>query len=175
MAISAATQNADRIVRSAANNGKSLFEDGKVAVSSSSSWYQGDLICYDTSSKILRVVAATGDAASIVGVADNQVVSGQLNSPYAGLTPVNAAQVSPGFVGPKYGVVAGMKLKTGDTVAVGDKVYLADGQDSQTVSVTDPGDGLFVGICVSAGVTSAPAGTVISCRLLARYPVIDLG
>jgi len=173
MAISAATSSVDRIIRSKANNGKSLFEDGKAGVSSSSTWYQGDLICYDTSSHILRVVASTADAANVVGIADNQVSSGKLYSPYAGLTNVDAAQVSPGFVGPKYGVVASMKLHTGDTLAFGQKVYLSDGDDTQTVGASAVGS--VIGMYVGSGITSAPAGSQVPVLIYANYPAVDVG
>jgi hypothetical protein len=170
MAITAATSSYDRIIRSSANNGKSLFEDGKAGVSSSSTWYQGDLLCYDTSSNILRVVAATSDAATFVGIADNQVASGVLYGPYQGLTPVDAAQKSPGFVGPKYGVSANMIANTGDTFVFGAKVYLLNGGTTQQVTVTDPGDHNYIGIYVGSGLTSAAAGALVPCLLGARYP-----
>jgi len=173
MAISAATYSVDRIIRSKANNGKSMFEDGKSVCNSSSTWYQGDLICRDATSGCLRVIAATTDAATLVGIADNQVSSGKLYSPYNGLTYVDAAQVSPGFVGPKYGVVASMKLNTGDTLIPGQKVYSCDATDTQTVTATVAGSS--VGIYVGSGVTSAPAGTLVPVLIQANYPQADQG
>lgn len=175
MAISAATSSVDRIVLSQSNNSKSLFNSGKAGVSSSISWQQGDLVCYDTSTFLLRVVAATSDAANIVGIADNRILNGQLYSPYAGLTNVDAAQVSPDFVGPKYSVVAQMKLHTGDTLVFGQKVYLVDGADTQTVGATDPGDHNYVGIYMGSGITSAPAGSQVQVLIIARYPALDIG
>lgn len=168
MAITAATSSVDRIIRG--GPGKSIFDDGKAAISSSSSWYQGDLICFDTSAHILRVVAATGDAVTFVGIADNQVISGQLSGPYDGLTAVNAAQVTPGFTGPKYGVSAQMILKTSDAFVMGAKVYLCN-VDSQTVSSVDPGDANHVGIFVGpSAVASAAAGQQGAILIGCRYP-----
>lgn len=171
MAISAATSSVDRIVKASANNGKSVFDNGKSGVTTTTTWYQGDLICYDTSTHLLRVVAATTDGANLVGIADNQILNGQLYGPYAGLTAVDAAQSSPKFVGPKCGVVALMKLHTGDTIAFGQKVYLSDGDDTQTVSSTSAGTS--IGVYQGSGVSSAPAGTQIGVLLIANYPVAD--
>lgn len=169
MAISASSLSVDNIVRG--GPGRSIFEDGKAAVGTGSTWNQGDQICFDTSLVILRAVTGTGDAATIVGVADNVVTSGKLAGPYDGLTAVNAAQVSPGFVGPKYGVTARLTLKTGDAFNIGDKVYLADGADTQTVSSTDPGDHNHVGIFVGlVAVASAAAGQTGDVLYGCRYP-----
>lgn len=169
MAISAAGSNADRIVRG--DNGQTLFDEGKWACDASSTWNQGDLIMFNTTAHALRRVAATGDALTCVGIADNVVTGGVLAGPYDGLTAVNAAQVSPGFVGPKFGCVASMKLKTSDALNIGNKVYLVDGGDSQTVTVTDPGDGNYIGIFVGpAAVASAAAGQQGQIKIGARFP-----
>lgn len=173
MAITASTSSVDAIVRG--GPGKSLFEDGKSAVGSTSTWNQGDFICFDTSLGYLRAVTATGDAATIVGVADNQIASGVLNSPYAGLTAVNAAQVTPGFVGPKYGVTVRATLKTGDAFAVGGKVFLANGQTTQTISSVDPGDANYIGIFVGPAVSSAAAGQTGDFLIGYRYPTGSTG
>lgn len=168
MSISASSGNFDAVVKS--GPGKSLFESGKNATGSGSTWHQGDLICYDTSLKYCRAVTATGDGVTFVGISDNQVISGQLNSPYAGLTPVDAAQVTPDFVGPKYGVIGRMILKTGDAFVDGGKVYLANGLDCQSVSSSDPGDGNYIGIFQGPSVSSAAAGQLGDVLIGARYP-----
>lgn len=172
MAISAAT-SAMRLTRGG-STAKSLFEDGKAATTSSSTWNQGELICMDSSGHYLRRVAATTDADTLVGMSDNVIISGKLAGPYDGLTAVDAAQVSPGFVGPKYGATAQVTLNTGDTVTPGAKLYLVDGADTATVSVTDGGGsghtGSYVGIYLGSGVTSAAAGTQIPMLVGARWP-----
>ena len=171
MAITAATVGVNRIIRSGVDGGKTLFDEGKSAVSSSSNWVQGDLIYFDTSSHILNVVSATGNAVTFVGIADNTVTSGKLVGPYTGLTLTNSAEVSPGFVGPKYGVAAQMILKTSDAFNIGDKVYLSNGGTSQTVTVTDPGDGNYIGIFVGpAAVASAASGQQGYIKIGCRYP-----
>jgi hypothetical protein len=169
MSISAASFSVDDIVRG--GPGKSIFDDGKAASTSNSTWHQGSQICFDTGLLCLRAVTATADAATIVGIADNVVTSGKLAGPYDGLTAVDAAQVSPGFAGPKYGVTARLKLKTGDAFNIGSKVYLADGQDDQTVSSVNPGDANHVGIYVGLSATaSAAAGATGDILYGCRYP-----
>lgn len=167
MAISASTSGYDSIILS--GPGKSLFENGKVAAGTST-WNQGDIMCFDTSTHVIRAVAATGDAVTLIGVADNSVVSGKLLGPYTGLTATNAAEVGPGFAGPKYGVVANPILNTGDAFAIGAKVYLIDALSCQTVSSTDPGDHNYIGIYQGPAVTSAAAGQKGPVLIGARYP-----
>lgn len=174
MAITAATAAYDAIVRR--GPGKSVFEDGKAATTSSSTWLQGDLICLDTSGHYLRRVAATGDYSTFVGIADNSVTSGKLAGPYDGLTAVDAVTSGPGFCGPKYGVVASLKLKTSDAFNIGDKVYLCNGSDTQTVTSTDPGSSDYIGIFQGpANVASAAAGQRGHILVVAQYPAISIG
>lgn len=172
MAISAATQSLNNIVRK--GPGKTLIEEARPMVSASSTWLQGEILCFDTSTNIIRRVAATADAATLLGISDNVVTAGKLAGPYDGLTAVNAAQVSPGIVGPKYGVEVQLTLKTGDAFTPGCKVYLADALNTQTVSVTDPSDHNHVGIYLGAAVTAAAGQTgvvLIGCR----YPAGTAG
>lgn len=171
MAISAFGSNQDRIIKSQVDNGRSLFDSGKYAVDASSTWNQGDLIMFNTSVHALRRVTATGDGATFVGIADNVVTAGKLAGPYDGLTAVSAAQVSPQFVGPKFGVVASLVLKTSDAFNIGSKVFLDDGGNSQQVTVTDPSDGNYIGIFVGpAAIASATAGQTGFILIGARYP-----
>ena len=165
MSIASTGFGVDRISRQ--DEGKSLFDEAKNAVTSSQTWYQGDLMCFDTSLNVIRAVSATADAATFIGIADNTVLNGQLLGPYTGLTPVDGAQVSPGIVGPKYGCWANMKLNVGDVFTVGAKVYLST--DTQTVTVTNPGDGNYIGIFMDPGLT-AVSGSTGNVLIGARYP-----
>jgi hypothetical protein len=166
MAITAAA-GANRIVRG--GPGKTIFEDGK-SVAGSATIPQGVLVCFDTTAHALKQVAATGDAATLVGISDVAIKSGSLVGPYDGLTAVDAAQAAVGFVGPKCGVTAALTLKTGDAFNPGAKVFLADAADSATVSVTDPGDANHVGIYVGPAVASAAAGQTGPVLVGCRYP-----
>jgi hypothetical protein len=159
MAITQA-QSADRLTRR--GPGRTLFESGKSAVTlgaAACTWGQGVLLCLDAATFLLRPVAATADAATLAGLSDNVVNSGKLQGPYDGLTAVDAASQGPDFSGPKIGVTGTLTLKTGDAFTPGCKVYLADGLDSATVSVTDPGDHNYVGLYSGPAVTAAAGAT----------------
>jgi hypothetical protein len=103
------------------------------------------------------------------------VTNGQLNSQYQGLTPVNAAQSGPGYVGPKYAVIASVKLHTADAFNIGSLVYLSNGDDCQTVTATQPGSAPFVGTFQGpAAVASATAGQRAFVLLNTNYPMASL-
>lgn len=161
-----ATTPANRIVRQ--GPGKSLFEDCSQVVGTAS-WNQGDLICIDSSTHLLRAVSGQTDAVSICGIADNTIVSGKLSGPYDGLAGNNAAAGGPQFAGPKYGVVASMKLLSGDAFVHGQPVYLTTAGDAQTVTITAPSTndpiGIYQGPSLTAG--SASVGPVL---IGSRYP-----
>jgi hypothetical protein len=165
MAITASTAAKNRVYRS--NARKSFFEDAQSVVSTAVSWNQGDLLYFDDATNLIKVVAATGNAATFLGIADNTVSAGKLVGPYAGLTAVTAAEAISALVGPSFGVEALMKLKSGDTFNPGDKVYLADGADSQTVTSTDPGDANFIGQYQGAAVTAGSTSEGV-CLLFGR-------
>ena len=166
MAITASTINKNRTYRS--DSAKALFEDGGQVCNNTTSFNQGDLQCFDTATKVIRSVVATTDAATFVGVAQVGVINGVLIGPYTGLTNVTPAPSK--FVGAMYGITASMILKTGDAFADGDKVYLANGADCQTVSITDPGDGNYIGIYVGPPVAAAAAGQEGLIKIGCRYP-----
>jgi hypothetical protein len=166
MAISASTVGSNRIVKSILP--KSVFDDAKAVISSAISFFQGDLMYLDTTNHLIKRVAATGDAATFIGIADESISSGKLLGPYTGLTLTDAAEAIGPVQGPKSGVIASMKLKSGDAFVPGGLVYLADGQDCQTVSSVDPGDHFHIGIFQDAAVT-AGAGSVGKVLIGSRY------
>lgn len=159
----------NNIVRSVAP--KSLFESAKPVLSSAVDYNQGDLIAFDTSSKILKAVSSTADAGNLLGVARQKVVDGVVQSPY--VTAVDASVAIEDMAGPVYGVVASLTLKTGDAFNPGDKVYIV-ASDPQTVTVTDPGDGKNVGIFQGSAVASASAGQTGDVLVGARYGLSDI-
>ena len=124
-------------------------------------------MCYDTGTQLIRAVAATTDAATFIGVAQVAVNAGVLVGPYTGLTNVTPAPSQ--FVGPWYSITASMILNTGDSFTPGCKVYLVDGTNCQTVGVTNPGDGNFIGLYDGPAVT-AVAGQTGPVKIGCRYP-----
>jgi hypothetical protein len=156
----------NRIVRQVAP--KSIFASAQPVLSSAVSFNQGDLIAFDTTDKILKAVTADTDGANILGVAPVSVSGGKIVSPYQG-TAVDAAQAITDMSGPIFGVVAKLKLLAGDAFEPGDKVYLTVAGDAQTVTSTDPGDHMHVGIYQGVSVGSAAAGQEGEVLVGARY------
>lgn len=172
MAITAGTVNKDRVYRGG-GSAKSVFESGLPYVGSGSTFKQGSFMCYDTGTNLIRPVVATADAATLVGISPVAVTSGKLVGPYDGLTDTNAAQAPQDFRGPIAGFTAKMILKNGDAFLPGLKVYLADGLDDQTVSVTDPGDHNYVGFYDGPAFTPGAAGLEGPVHIIARYPGVQ--
>lgn len=163
MAITAATTGKNRVYRS--DNPFHIFPGAKGGLDATVNWQQGDLLYIDTSAHLIKVVAATGNAATFLGIANNTVVAGKLQNPYGTLTLTAAAEAIADIEGPVAGIVALMILKTGDTFNFGSHVYLADGQNSQTVTSVDPGDGNYIGTFQGTAVASAAAGQEGPCRI----------
>ena len=165
-----ATTARNNIVREVAP--KSLFESAKAVLSSTNDWNQGDLLAFDTTNHVLYAVAATADAAYLCGVAAQSVVDGKVVSPYQG-TAVDASVARADIKGPVFGVIASLVLKTGDAFNPGDKVYLTT-TDAQTITSTDPGDHLQIGIFQGKAVSSASAGQYGEVLVGARYGLAGL-
>ena len=144
----------------------SIVESAKPFLSASVSWNQGDLLYLDTTAHQLKPIALTIQAASVLGVARQTVVNGSVKSPYN--TDTAAAQAIEDLAGPAFGVVASLKLKSGDVFNPGVKVY-ATVTDPQTVTVTDPLDGAYIGIFQGAAITAA-AGSKGDVLCVAQYP-----
>ena len=121
----------NRIVRQVAP--KSMFEAAKAVINSTCAWNQGDLLYFDGVANLLKPLASDANAASHVGIARQTLVAGKPKPVYQG-TDVDASAAIEEVAGPQVGVIARMKLKSGDTFNPGDAVYY--GGDAQTVSVT---------------------------------------
>jgi len=140
----------NRIVRQVAPI--SLFEEAQALVSSAIDWNQGDLIYLDTVANLLKPLGSDANAATICGIARQTIVAGKPKAVYQG-TQVDAAAAIEGVAGPQAGVIAKMKLKSGDAFVPGGAVYY--GGDAQTVSSTGTNVvGIFQDAAITAGATS---------------------
>jgi hypothetical protein len=158
MAITAATNAHDAVVQDDGNL-KSFIESAFPFLSALSTFIQGDLIALDTTNHIINRVAADTDGATILGVAPASVTAGVLVGPYPTGMGTIANQKAQAVQGPLYGGVFGLKVNAGDALVPGCKLYLKDGADSQTVSVTDSATtGNYVGIYMGPAVAAAVAG-----------------
>jgi hypothetical protein len=151
----------NRITRSVAP--KSLFEDATALTDATISYNQGDLLCLDGATFLIRKLALETEAASILGIATETVVNGALKSPYTG-TSVDASAALGHVPGPTYGVIAKMILKTGDSINPGGLVYWFG---DQTVSATGT---KAIGVYQGKAIASAVAGTEVEVLLGARSP-----
>lgn len=143
-------------------------------VGAASNWNQGDLLCLDTSTHLIKPLSSAADSQTFLGIAVNTVVNGTLKSSYQG-TAVDAAESPVSMSGPCSGVVGKMKLHTGDSVNPGDLMYHSLADDVQTVTVTAPSAASHaLGVYQGAAITSAPAGTQVEVQLGHRYPADTL-
>lgn len=120
------------------------------------SFDEGDLLVFDdTNNLVVKTTGGIGEGALFLGISPVTVVSGKLKSPYTG-TAVDASEKASGVPGPRAGVTAKLKLKSGATFNPGDPVYLDAAGDTQTVQAAANGDsiGIYIGKTVTAGATS---------------------
>lgn len=155
----------NNIVRSVAP--KSIFEDASKVVTTQT-WAQGDLLVFDDTNNVIKKAAAEAEGSTFLGVAVVSISSGKLIGAYPGLTDVDAAMSAGAIPGPKYGVIAKLTLKTGDSINPGDRVYLdpATGGDGITVTGTKE-----IGVYQGGALTSVAAGTKVEVLLGARFPL----
>lgn len=145
---------------------KEVFEDLQGKVAATTTYYTGDLLCWDSTNHIVYLPSSETNGSTFLGISDVSVVSGTIKQTYTG-TDVSSVP-SYEIKGPTYGVYAQLTLKTGDSLAIGDYVYLdpASGTSNVQASGTKP-IGIYVG---NAAVSSAAAGTQVVCLLGARFP-----
>lgn len=103
---------------------KMIFPDIKGLLASSADIDAGDLVVFNDTTNKIEKPAAEADASTFVGVMPISVRSGKMVGPYTGLTDVDAAVAAGAMLGPQYGDVHACILKSGDTLAAGDRVYL---------------------------------------------------
>lgn len=146
---------------------KQIFPEIKGLVSSASTFVQGDILVWDSTNKIVRAATGEAEAATVLGIAQQDVSAGVIVSPYQG-TAVDAAQGGIALSGPVFGNTFKMVCKTGDSFNPGDYVYAypAGGNRYVSASGTKP-VGVYVG---QSAVASAAAGAEIECLIGARFP-----
>ena len=145
-----ATTAKNRIVRQVRPG--SAFESAYNLIDSTISWNQGDLLYLDTTNHLIKAVASDTNGATILGIARNTISSGVAVGGYQGL---GTTQALADIAGPQYGVIANMKLKSGDVFVAGQTVY-ACSVDAQTVSASGTNG---IGIFQDAGLTASSSST----------------
>ena len=158
----------NKITRSVAP--KSLFESAINVITSAVTIAQGDLVIFNDTSNILDLPAAEADGATFLGIARVSISAGKVVSPYQG-TAVDASGAIVDVPGPQYGVIAKLVLKTGITIAPGDRVFLDPA--TGTRGVTNTGT-KAIGIYQGPAIAGSAAGQEIECYLGARFPLDSL-
>lgn len=155
-----ATKATNNIVRSVRPG--SIFESALNLISSAVSFNQGDILFLDTTNHLIKPVTSDTDAARALGIARNTIVNGKLISSYSG-TAVDASQAIEDVAGPQFGVIALLKLKSGDAFVPGGFVY-ASTVDAQTVSSTGTNAiGIFQDAAITAG-SSSTGKVLVGCN-----------
>jgi hypothetical protein len=101
---------------------KQVFPDVKNLTDSTVSYFQGDIMIFDTTTKLVRAATAESECVTLLGIADANIYLGKPFSPYYN-TPVDAAQAVPAINGPIYGMTAKLILKSGDSLTAGAAVF----------------------------------------------------
>jgi hypothetical protein len=150
---------------------KSLFDAAQNVHNSTTTYNQGDLLCFDTTNKVLKTLTAETDAATFCGVAVETVVNGKTQSPYTSDVDASAAAQLGALPGPAYNVITKQTSKTGDAWTPGCAVYAAPTVDKDAVSITGTKQ---IGIYQGPTIASAAAGQQVEVKLGARYPADTL-
>lgn len=145
---------------------KQIMPDIKNMVSSATNFAQGDILIFDTVSKLVRAPTAEAEGQYLLGIAALDVASGKPLSPYQG-TAVDSAQAIPSLNGPLYGATFNMILKTGDSLSPGDLVYVYTTAGTSGVASTGT---KAIGMYEGAAIVSAAASTVVEVLIGARFP-----
>lgn len=154
----------NRIVRTIALN--AVFEDATPVSNANTNFNQGDLLCFDVATLLIRPVASESvDSANFLGIAEVTVQNGSPVGPYQGLA-TTSRQIPGHFPGPVYGVNASLTLKSGDALNPGALVYLDPTDGPQFVSASGTN---AIGVNAGAGITGNGVLNVVV-RLGARYP-----
>lgn len=146
-----ATTAKNRIVRSPRPG--SAFESALKLIDSTITWNQGDLLYLDTTNHLIKAMASDTTGLTCLGIARQSIASGKPVSAYTG-TAVDASQAIEDIAGPVYGVIANLKLKSGDIFVPGQSVF-GTTTDAQTVSASGTNAiGLFQDAQITASSTS---------------------
>lgn len=138
------------------------------AVTPSLSFNEGDLLIWDSSNHVVAKAVAESEGITFIGVAVVTIVNGLLPASY--VTSVDASLATPAISGPQFGDEYHVILTAGQTITTGSPVYLDPVTGTRNVQSSGTKIvGIYTG-AQGASVTAATGGTVIYCKLGARYP-----
>lgn len=146
---------------------KAIISDIRGKLASTAEIAQGDLVVWDDTNNRVILPAAEAEGATFLGVMAISVQDGVPVGPYTGLTDVDAAVAQGAIQGPQFGDVHAVILKTGDTVAPGDLVYLDPATGSRGVAATGT---KAIGVYQGAGSVTGDGVKEIEVLIGARFP-----
>lgn len=138
-------------------------------VDSTTNFKKGDLLVFDNSTSKVKAISSESESINLIGISQVEVVNGKTKSAYLG-TSVDDAQGGVGIVGAAFGVVAKLKLKSGESLNPGDLVYSDPSIDAQTVKASGATGAEPIGIYWGNAITSTSNNTEIEVLIGARYP-----
>jgi hypothetical protein len=160
----AGNQNfSNKVARRVARN--TMFGDIINMIGASSTWNQGDLLIFNTTTLTVARAAVQSDGANFLGISPVTIVNGKMASSYTADT--DASQTPASMPGPEFGDEYFVVCKAGDALTPGCALYLAPLTGYNTVSVTGNKQ---VGIYIGPAMVSATGGSTIVAKLLAAYP-----
>lgn len=145
---------------------RSIFPNAEALIDDTISFTQGDLLCIDTTTHLIRRLAADTDAATLLGVAPVTIVNGRYQQSY--VTAVDASLKAGAIPGPQYGSTYNLVLKSGEVLVAGQLVY-PDPSNLANGVVAAGGMGIKpVGVYQGAGIT-ATAATQVEVLAIQNY------
>lgn len=144
---------------------KSIFPDAKAFLTTTLDIAQGDLVVFDDTNNVLKLPSAESEGLTFLGAMPVTITDGHMPDVY--VTAVDASVAITSIPGPQYGAVFKVVLKTGDTIAPGDLVYLDPGTGTRGVTVSGT---KAIGVYQGKALTTVAAGTEIEVLLGARFP-----
>lgn len=146
--------------------GRSIFPSLIDVIDATISFEQGDLLFFDTSPNLVKVLSAETDTADFLGISNVTLVFGKIKQPYA--TDVDASQAIVSQAGPLYGVVALLEAKGSDAFNSGDLVGADPANLARGVSVTVTTKS--IGVYQGKDIASATQGQLIEVLITAQFP-----
>lgn len=142
-----------------------IFDDISSMLASTQTHDSSDFLIFDDTLNQVRKPTLEAEGATFLGVARADVVLGKLKPVYQG-TDVDASVANGGVPGPIAGVEVKCVVKTGDSVAVGDLVYLDPATSARGITVSGT---KAIGVAMEA-ITGAAAGSEIRVHIGHRFP-----
>lgn len=147
--------------------GKFIFRKLDPYVSSASNWDQGDMLVYNSSTKLVGPKPSGETGANLIGIAQSKVVNGSQATPFASFTENAAALGQDGISPADFGGTYLMESDGSITFNPGDKIYPGTSGTKRVTNVAN--SQVCIGVYDGAAVTLT-IGQTLACKIGAVYP-----